>query len=83
MQRDGKRRVGVGLAILFALGAVTQAQAPPSLALALQQAQANLAKRAAALQASDVFKDYEAAKAHVETLTALVKAEPKPENGSK
>jgi hypothetical protein len=56
------------------LGSVAQAQAP-TLAGALKEAQANLTRRAAALQASEVYKDYEAAKAHVETLTALVKAD--------
>lgn len=60
---------------LVLIGSVAEAQAPASLQKALQEAQANLAKRAAALQASDVLKDYEAAKAHVETLTALIKAE--------
>jgi hypothetical protein len=76
-----RRLIVIGLLLL---GGVAEAQAPPSLLVALQQAQANLTKRAAALQASDVYKDFEAAKAHVETLAALVKAsEAKPETGSK
>ena len=65
------------LIVAFVLvGSVAQAQAP-TLAIALEQAKANLAKRATALQASDVFKDYEAAKALVATVEALVKAEAK------
>jgi hypothetical protein len=69
------------IVVLVLVGSVASAQAPPSWSLALQQAQANLARRVQALQSSEVFKDYEAAKAHVETLTALVAAE--KANGSK
>jgi hypothetical protein len=65
------------------LGVQALAQAPPSLQVALQEAQWLLAKRKAALQASDVFKEYDAARTHVATLTALVAAEKPKETGSK
>ena len=63
------------LIVALSVGLSAQAQAPATLQGALKEAQANLSRRAAALQASEVYKDYEAAKAHVETLTALIKAE--------
>lgn len=71
------RRLVIGL-LLVVLVAPVSAQAPaqpPTLQKALQEAQVLLAARAAELQASEVLKNYNAAKAHVETLTALVRAE--------
>lgn len=67
--------------LVFLAAGVSQAQAP-TLQLALQEAQANLSKRAQALAASDVYKDWEAAKKHVATVEALVKAD-EAKTGSK
>lgn len=75
------RRWVLVVALVVAPVVYAQAPAPPrapvTLAAALEEAQRNFARRNAALLASDVYRDYDEARKHVETLAALVAADAK------